>query len=100
MHRVLALYPRPKDPEHFRGYYQSTHIPIVKKLPGLKSFRYSLDVAAMEGDAPYFCIAELEFESAEAMAAAVNTPEGKAVVDDVPKYASGGITLLHYDLKE
>ena len=100
MHRVLALYPMPQDPEHFRRYYRDTHVPIVRKLPGLKAFRYSLEVAALEGDSPYFCIAELEFESVEALMTAVLSAEGRATVADVANYATGGVTFLHYDLEE
>src|SRR3954469_13493683 len=32
MHRLLVLYPQPSDPEHFRSYYESTHLPLVAKL--------------------------------------------------------------------
>ena len=38
MHRVLALYGMPKDSEHFRRYYEQTHVPIARKIPGLKRF--------------------------------------------------------------
>ena len=98
MHRVLALYPPPKDPDHFRSYYESTHTPLVRKMPGLRGFRYSLDVQGLGGDSPYFCVAELDFDSADALMAAVNSEEGKATVADVPNYATGGIVLVHYDI--
>src|SRR5918994_4277147 len=100
MYKVLALYPRPQDPEHFRRYFEATHAPIARKLPGLRSFRYSLEVGALQGEAPYFCVAELEFDNADAVMAALDSDEGKATVADVPNYATGGIVLLHYELKE
>ena len=29
MHRVLVLYPAPKDPAHFKKYYEETHLPLA-----------------------------------------------------------------------
>jgi uncharacterized protein (TIGR02118 family) len=101
MHRVLALYPHPADPEHFRAYYERTHIPLARTLPGLRGIRWSLGVEPIgEGAAPYFCVAELDFDDEAAVLAALQSPEGQAVVADVPNYASGGINLIHYEVRE
>ena len=100
MHRVLALYPPPRDPEHFRNYYVSTHVPLANTLPGLRGFRYSFDVQALGGSSPYFCVAELDFDSADALMAALNSEEGKATAGDVQNYATGGIVLLHYEMTD
>lgn len=100
MYRVLALYPRPNDPDHFRAHYEQTHIPLARKLPGLRGIRYSLDVKPLAGDAaPYFCVAELDFDDEAALMAALQSSEGQAVVADVQQYASGGLTLVHYEPK-
>lgn len=98
MHRLLVLYPPPTDPQHFRGYFASTHVPLAQKMPGLRDFRYSFDVQALGGASPYFCVAELDFDSADALTAALGSPEGQAAAGDVPNYATGGSVLLHYDL--
>jgi uncharacterized protein (TIGR02118 family) len=98
VYKLLVLYPPPDDPEHFRSYYVNTHIPLVEKLPGLRRARYSMDVRGLGGESPYFCVGEFEFDSAKALEAALNSEEGKATVGDVPNYATGGITLLHYEL--
>ncbi|WP_071288199.1 EthD family reductase [Mycolicibacterium llatzerense] len=96
MYRLTVLYPPPRDPVHFREYYLSTHVPLAVKLPGLQSSWYTLDVAAVEGESPVFAIWEGEFESVEAMVAAIGSPEGQAVVADVPNYATGGAQIIHY----
>ena len=31
MHKMIVLYPKPDDPEHFKKYYRETHIPLAKK---------------------------------------------------------------------
>ncbi|WP_433654632.1 EthD family reductase [Nocardia sp. CA-128927] len=96
MYRLTVLYPPPADTDHFKNYYLSTHLPLTAKLPGLQTMRYSLDVAAVDGDSPYYAIWEAEFESVEAMGAAMASPEGQAVVADVPNYATGGAQIIHY----
>ena len=46
MHKLVVLYPKPADPDHFRDYYVTNHLPLVTRLPGLLAWRYSFDVAA------------------------------------------------------
>ena len=100
MHKLLVLYNKPKDPTHFRKYYVETHSPLVSKLPGLKASRYAFDVKPLGSDKPpYFCVFEAEFESEAAMMDAFGSKEGQAVTGDVPKYASGGVTMLHFAVK-
>jgi uncharacterized protein (TIGR02118 family) len=99
MHRLLVLYPPPTDPDHFRSYYEATHLKLVEKLPGLLGFRYGFDVAAGEGDSPYFCIFEGDFDDAAAMDAALESPPGQAALADIPNYATGGAVPLNYELR-
>lgn len=96
MYRLTVLYPQPQDPAHFREYYLSIHLPLTEKLPGVQASRYSLNIAAVEGESPYFAIWEADFESVEAMVAAIGSPEGQAVVADVPNYATGGAQIIHF----
>ena len=96
MHKMIVLYPKSTDPDHYRDYYVHTHLPLVDKLPGLLGRRYSFEVAAPAGESPYFAIFEADFESAEALAAALSSAQGRAVGRDVPNYATGGAVILHY----
>jgi len=95
MHKLVVLYRRPPDPEHFRSYYESTHLPLVAKLSGIVSMRHSFDLQGMGGEPPFFCIFECVFENADAMAAAMDSPAGRAVGADVPNYAHGGVEMFH-----
>ncbi len=97
MHKVLALYPPPKDPAHFKRYYQETHLPLVAQVPGLLSSRHSFAVEGMGSASPYFCVWEGEFADAAAMAAAMQSPIGQKVAADTANYATGGVTILHFD---
>jgi len=98
MHRVLVLYPAPKDPAHFKKYYEETHLPLVSQMPGLLSSRYSFALEGVGAASPYFCVWEGEFASAAAMGAAMQSPIGQKVTADVANYATGGATVLHFDL--
>jgi len=98
MHRVLVLYPAPKDPAHFKKYYEETHLPLASQLPGLLSSRYSFSLEGVGAASPYFCVWEGEFASAAAMGAAMASPIGQKVAADIGNYATGGATVLHFDL--
>jgi hypothetical protein len=43
MHKLEVLYPKPADPDHFRDYYVTNHLPLVARMPGLLAWRYSFD---------------------------------------------------------
>ena len=97
MHKLLVLYNEPKDTTHFRKYYVETHLPLVSKMPGVKASRYSFDVKPLApGQAPYFYIFEAEFENEAALMNGLASKEGQAVAGDVPNYASGGATMVHF----
>jgi uncharacterized protein (TIGR02118 family) len=99
MHRMLVLYNEPKDPAHFKKYYVETHLPLFGKLPGVKKASYSFDVKPLGGKATYFCVFEADFESEAALMSALSSKEGRAVAGDVPNYASGGVTMVHFPVK-
>ena len=99
MAQVLVLYNTPADPAAFDSYYHQTHIPIAKRLPGLRSYLINNGpVQALSGSAPYL-VATLDFDSMADVNAALVSPEGQAAAADLPNFASGGVTLLMYDTK-
>jgi uncharacterized protein (TIGR02118 family) len=100
MHRLLVLYNEPKDPAHFRKHYVETHVPLASKMPGVKAASYSFDAKPLgPGKTPYFCVFEADFESEAALMNALGSKEGQAVAGDVPNYASGGVTMVHFPVK-
>jgi uncharacterized protein (TIGR02118 family) len=66
-------------------------------VPGLLTFTArrcaSLDTSAP----PYYLIAELTFPSAEALAAALASPEGQAAAADIANFASDVTMFVQYD---
>lgn len=94
MPTLTVLYGPPADPDHFRRHYEETHMPLVRKLPGVRDLRYDLDVITLAGDRPVFAVFHATFDSMEALEAALASPEGQATQADVPNYADGGVTIL------
>ncbi|WP_371747060.1 EthD family reductase [Mycolicibacterium sp. YH-1] len=100
MHKTLVLYPEPTDPDHFRDYYVNNHLPLVMNWPGLLAWRYSFDVAATKGEAPYFAVFEADFADAAALAAARASPQGQRLAADVVNYATGGVVVIDYPVQD
>ena len=99
MAQILVLYHTPTDSVAFDRYYRETHIPIARKIPGLRSYRISDGpVRALAGTVPYL-VAILDFASMADVSAALASSEGQAAAADLPNFASGGATLLIYDSK-
>jgi len=99
MHKLVVLYLKPDDPDHFRDYYVTNHLPLATRLPGLLAWRYSFDVAATQGQTPYFAVFEADFADAAAMAAARASAQGRQVAADVANYATGGAVVIHYPVQ-
>jgi uncharacterized protein (TIGR02118 family) len=99
MHCLTVLYPRPDDPEHFKSYYQATHVPLAKQLPGLRSCAWGYPAALGPDEGSPFCIFQAMFDSAEAMGAALQSEIGGKVAADVPNYSPKGARLMHYDVQ-
>ena len=96
MTRLTVLYGHPEDPAVFDRYYREVHLPLAKKMKGLKGWTIGKCQSATPGeDPPYYLIVGLYAESREAMEAILNSPEGQAAVADVPKFATGGATFLY-----
>ncbi|MBI5263535.1 MAG: EthD family reductase [Bradyrhizobium sp.] len=101
MAELIVLYKTPKDAAAFDKHYFENHVPIAKKLPGLRKYTVSKgQVVTPAGPSPVHLVATLTFDSVAAMKAAFASSEGKATAADVPKFASGGVEMLMFDTGE
>jgi uncharacterized protein (TIGR02118 family) len=98
MHKLVVMYPPPADKEKFRSYYESTHLPLAAKLPGLRAYRYAFNLEAPAGDSPYWCIFEADFDDVAAMGASMQSEQGGAVAADVANYADPPPVMVHYEV--
>ena len=98
MTRLTVLYGHPDNPAEFDRYYHEIHIPLAKKMKGLKGWTIGKCQGAAPGEKPaYYMIVGLYTESRAAMEVILETPEGKATVADVANFATGGATFLYDD---
>jgi uncharacterized protein (TIGR02118 family) len=96
--QVLALYNMPIDPTAFEQYYHGTHIPLAKRMPGLRSYVINKGpLASGDGSSAYYLVALLSFDSMDTLQAAIASPDGQAIVADLPNFATGGVTILTYE---
>ena len=98
---LLAIYPKPADPDAFDRHYFGTHVPMAKKIPGLRSYEVSQGpVLTPQGESRYHLIGRLTFDSVEAIQQAFASPEGQAAAADLGNFAQAGVELLILDTRE
>lgn len=90
MYKMIALFKKPEDPTSFDEYYFGTHIPLTEKIPGLQEVR----ITKFQGDAPYYLMCEMTYESKDAFKTASKTQESKASGKDVMSFAGNLVTFL------
>ena len=99
VHRLIVQYGQPTDPAEFDRHYRDVHQGLAQAIPGLVRFTVGHPQPVGGGAAPYL-VAELDFESAEAMGAGMNTDAGRAAGADVATFATGGATMASYDVDD
>src|ERR1039458_1690306 len=104
MAQVLVLYNTPAEPAAFDRYYHEKHIPLARKIPGLRAYLISCSpVQALAGSAPYL-VAILNFDSMADLSAALRSAiESKFRIATkygaLPARACTGLQLIRYARK-
>lgn len=84
----------PTDPAAFDDYDFGTHGALVDKIGTLRGWTARKVASTDDSQPPYYLIAELSFDSAEALQAGRGSPEGQATANDLPNFATGGVTMF------
>jgi uncharacterized protein (TIGR02118 family) len=101
MAELVVLYKTPKDKAAFDKHYYETHIPLAKKIPGLRKYAVSQGpVATPAGPSPLHLIAILTFDGVADIQAAFASPQGQAAAADLPNFATGGAELHFFETRE
>jgi uncharacterized protein (TIGR02118 family) len=101
MVRFIVLYDQPEDAEAFDRHYREVHIPLAKKLPGLRRYTISRNARSVRGGDPYYLVAELDWDDIEALQRDLRSPEGQATAADVEELApEGKVRSMIYQLEE
>ena len=91
MPKLIVLYPPPADAASFERRYRTEHAPMVhKKIGGLKKFVAAQVLGTPAGPVPYQRVAELYFDSMDALQAAMASAGGQATVAHAMEISTGG----------
>jgi uncharacterized protein (TIGR02118 family) len=101
MARLIVLYKSPRDAAAFDTYYFATHVPLAKKLPGLRKYEVSMGpIATPAGPSGLHLVAILHFDDVASIERALASAEGKAAAGDLGNFATGGVDLIMLDTKD
>jgi uncharacterized protein (TIGR02118 family) len=101
MAQLVVMYKTPKDTAAFDKHYYEVHIPLAKKIPGLRKYEVSKGpVATPAGPSGFHLVAVLTFDNVAAVQAGFGSSEGKAAGADVAKFATGGADMIIFDTSE
>jgi uncharacterized protein (TIGR02118 family) len=103
MAHMVVIYRTPKSVEAFDRHYFETHIPLAKKLPGLRRYEVS-DGAILTpvGNPDVYRIGTVYFDDLAAIKRAFASPEGQAAAADRKRYApdDSGVQMFLFDSRE
>ncbi|MGD8616669.1 MAG: EthD family reductase [Gammaproteobacteria bacterium] len=89
MIKFVLLFPRKKglSRDEFMRQWRDVCVPMVRELPGLRGLVISPVIEQLSAEEPqYDGIAEWWFDDLEAGKAALESPQAKAVIDDMPNF--------------
>lgn len=95
MAKLYAIYQQPADAAAFDAYYYNTHVPLAKKIPGLRSYEVTHgDVMGLGGKHGVYLVALLEFDSMAAIGTALASEQGQAAAADLANFAAAGVDIM------
>jgi uncharacterized protein (TIGR02118 family) len=94
MPRLIALYNPPEDPEAFDAHYRDVHSTIVARYPNVRDVRLTGPVGVAGRPAPFHLMAEMTFDSAADLDAALSSDAGVESARDLRNFAGAGVTLF------
>jgi uncharacterized protein (TIGR02118 family) len=101
MAQLIVMYKTPTDAAAFDKHYFEKHVPLAKKIPGLRKYEVSQGpVANPAGLSGYHLVATLQFDNLAAIQQAFGSAEGQAAVADVQSFATGGVDIFMFDSRQ
>ena len=101
MARLVVIYKTPKDAAAFDKHYYVTHIPIAKKIPGLRKYEVSQGpIVTPAGPSDFHLVATLHFDDMAAIQKAFASPEGQAAAADVRTFTTDPPHMLLFENRE
>jgi uncharacterized protein (TIGR02118 family) len=89
--KLVVIYPRPTDIEHFEKIYMEEHIPMaIEKLTGKTKIVATKCFDLPKETAPFYRIAEIHFPSMEALNACVISQGAQETIAHAESISTGG----------
>lgn len=98
--KIIVLFGKPTNPELFDKEYWEDHVPLAKKMPGLREYTVHKVVGAPRGEPAYYQVVELSFDDMDGLKNAIASQAGKDSGRHGVKIATGGMTFLYAETKE
>ena len=80
--KLIVLYSNVKDPKKFDEYYKNVHVPMAKKIPGVRKIVVSKVKGIAVGKANYYQVVEVYFDDMESLKKATESKEAKEASKD------------------
>jgi uncharacterized protein (TIGR02118 family) len=103
MVKVSILFGRPADEQAFEEHFTRVHVPAGARVPGLKRIelgKFDTVFSTEAEERRLYRVVELWFEDEGALEQALSSPEAKVAIDDLPTFATGGVTVLTSEVEE
>nr|WP_106781529.1 EthD family reductase [Lysinibacillus timonensis] len=95
MAKLIALYKQPEDPAAFDQHYYEVHVPITKKIPGLRDMRVTkFSGTPMGKESPFYLMCEMIYDNMDDLKNGMRSEEGKASGKDLMSFAGHLVTLM------
>jgi uncharacterized protein (TIGR02118 family) len=94
MPRLIALYNVPEDPEAFDAHYRDVHSTIVARYPKVRDVTLTRPLGVAGRPALFHLMAEMAFDSAADLDAALASGAGVESARDLRNFAGAGVTLF------
>jgi uncharacterized protein (TIGR02118 family) len=85
--RFVVLSKQPIDRDAFEQHYRDVHIPLAKKLSGLRRYAIAREPRTIRGQEYYYIIAQLDWDDMAALQRDFASPTGQETAQDVEKLA-------------
>lgn len=97
MFKVDVVYRKPADPADFDEKYFETHVPLVRRFPGLVGFDVSRGEVA--GGEDVYLVATLSFADNETAERALSSAEAAASMENLNSFAAGLYAVRSYETR-
>jgi uncharacterized protein (TIGR02118 family) len=101
MVQLLIMYNQPADAAAFDEYYFKTHVPIFAETPGIRTVTFSKGpITKITGDSDIYLVAEVTFDSMDALQAGLASKPAQDAIADLPNFAGAGVNIVAFEMQD